>query len=88
MPGLARANHLGPYKVTTPPLLPTRQPHISAGEQEFLRTEEWEAGEVGPAPGGKRVGIYAGYGLAAVSAGPGGISNNLPQDAGWGCSSA
>ena len=41
MPGLARANHLGPYHT---PTLPTRLPHISAGEQEF---EEWEAGEVG-----------------------------------------
>ena len=41
MPGLARANHLGPNNT---PTLPTRLPHISAGGQEF---EEWEAGEVG-----------------------------------------
>ena len=46
MPGLARANHLGPNNT---PTLPTRLPHISAGEQEF---EEWEAGEVG---GSKKV---------------------------------
>ena len=39
-PGLARANHRGPYHT---PTLPTRLPHISAGGQEF---EEWEAGEV------------------------------------------
>ena len=49
-PGLARANHLGPHHT---PTLPTRLPHISAGEQEF---EEWEAGEVG---GGKQGAIRA-----------------------------
>ena len=41
VPGLARANHHGPYQT---PTLPTRLPHISAGGQEF---EEWDAGEVG-----------------------------------------
>ena len=51
-PGLARANHLGPHHT---PTLPTRLPHISAGEQEF---EEWEAGEVGGSekgPGAARI---------------------------------
>ena len=42
VPGLARANHRGPYHT---PTLPTRLPHISAGgQQEF---EEWEAGKRG-----------------------------------------
>ena len=35
-PGLARANHLGPHHT---PTLPTRLPHISAGEQEFERAK-------------------------------------------------
>ena len=49
---------------TTPPLyLPTRLPHISAGEQEF---EGWEAGEVG---GIKRVKGRLGY--SRGGAGPG-----------------
>ena len=40
-PGLAHANHRGPYH---PPTLPTRLPHISAGEQEF---EEWNRAKWG-----------------------------------------
>ena len=57
--GARRPGHLGPNNT---PNLPTRLPHISAGEQEF---EEREAGEVG---GSKRVKGRPYKGIAAVEA--------------------
>ena len=48
-PGLARANHRGPYHT---PTLPTRLPHISAGGQAFEETGVRSGREVG---GRKRV---------------------------------